>query len=58
MIEFINNNAILSLIEQSMFFLNKSFHSHMSFDSNSIKYEITRAKIEAGKAENIFKHMK
>ncbi len=58
MIEFINNNAISSSIEQLTFFLNKSFHSHMSFDSNSIKYEITWARIEAGKAENIFEHMK
>ncbi len=58
MIEFVDNNAILSSIEQSTFFLNKSFHSHMSFDSNSIEYEITRARIEANKAKNIFKHMK
>jgi len=58
MIEFINNNAISLSIEQSTFFLNKSFHSHMSFNLNSIKYEITWAKIEADKAENIFEHMK
>ncbi len=30
----------------------------MSFDSNSIEYEITQAKIEADKAKNIFEHMK
>ncbi len=58
MIEFVDNNAISSSIKQSTFFLNKNFHSHMSFDSNSIKYEITRARIEADKAKNIFKHMK
>ena len=58
MIEFVDNNAISSSIEQLMFFLNKNFHSHMSFDSNSIKYEITRARIKADKAKNIFKHMK
>jgi len=58
MTEFINNNAISSSIEQSAFFLNKSFHSHMSFDLNSTKYEITWARIQADKAENIFKHMK
>ncbi len=58
MIEFVNNNAISSSIEQSTFFLNKNFHSHMSFNLNSIKYEITQARIEADKAENIFKHMK
>ncbi len=58
MIEFINNNVILLSIEQSMFFLNKSFYSHMSFNSNSIKYEITWARIEADKAKNIFEHIK
>jgi len=58
MTEFVNNNAISSSIEQSTFFLNKSFHSRMSFDLNSTEYEITRTRIEASKAENIFKHMK
>ncbi len=58
MIEFIDNNAISLLIEQSMFFLNKSFHFHMSFDSNSIEYKTTQARIEVDKAKNIFKHMK
>ncbi len=58
MIEFVNNNAISSSIKQSTFFLNKNFHSHMSFNSNSIEYKITWARIEAGKAENIFEHMK
>ncbi len=58
MIKFIDNNVILLSIEQSTFFLNKSFHSHMSFDLNSIEYEITQARIEADKAKNIFKHMK
>jgi len=58
MIEFVDNNAILSSIEQSTFFLNKSFHSHMNFDLNLIEYEITQARIEVNKAENIFEHMK
>ncbi len=58
MTEFVNNNAISSSIKQSAFFLNKSFHSHMSFDLNSTEYEITWARIQASKAENIFKHMK
>jgi len=46
MTEFVDNNAISPSIEQSAFFLNKSFHSHMSFDSNSTEYEIIRARIE------------
>ncbi len=58
MTEFIDNNTISSSIEQSAFFLNKSFHSHMSFDSNSTEYEITQAIIQASKAKNIFEHMK
>ncbi len=58
MTEFIDNNAILLSIEQSTFFLNKSFHSCMSFNLNSTEYEITWTRIEASKAENIFKHMK
>ena len=58
MTEFVDNNVISSLIKQSTFFLNKNFHSRMSFDSNSIEYEITRVKIEANKAKNIFEHMK
>jgi len=52
MMKFVNNNAI------SAFFLNKSFHSCMNFNSNSIEYEITYVKIEIDKAKNIFKHMK
>jgi len=58
MTEFVDNNAISSLIEQLTFFLNKSFHSCMSFNLNSIEYEITQARIEASKAKNIFEHMK
>ncbi len=58
MTEFVDNNAISSSTEQSTFFLNKSFYSCMSFNLNSIKYEIIQARIEVIKAENIFEHMK
>jgi hypothetical protein len=58
MTEFVDNNAISSSIEQSAFFLNKNFHSHMNFNLNSTEYEITRARIEVIKAKNIFEHMK
>jgi hypothetical protein len=58
LIEFVNNNVISLSIEQFIFFLNKSFHSRMSFNLNSIEYEITRVRIEADKVKNIFKHMK
>ncbi len=56
--EFIDNNAISFLIEQLTFFLNKNFHFHMNFNSDSTEYEITYARIKADKAENIFKHIK
>jgi hypothetical protein len=56
--KFANNNAISSSIEQSIFFLNKEFHSRMSFDSNSTEYKITCVKLKAEKAKNIFDHMK
>ncbi len=56
--EFIDNNAISFLIEQLTFFLNKNFHFHMNFNSDSTEYKITYARIEADKAENIFKHIK
>ncbi len=58
MTEFIDNNAISSSIEQSAFFLNKNFHSHMSFNLNLTEYEITQARIEVSKVKNIFKHIK
>jgi len=58
MTEFINNNAISSSIEQSIFFLNKKFHLCMSFNSDLIEYKITCARLEADKTKNIFEHMK
>ncbi len=42
MIEFVDNNAISSSIEQSTFFLYKSFHFHMSFDLNLLEVSIER----------------
>ncbi len=58
MTKFVDNNAMSLSIEQSAFFLNKSFHSRMSFDLNSTEYEIIQARIEASKAKNIFEQMK
>jgi len=58
MTEFVDNNAISSSIKQSVFFLNKKFHLCMSFNSDSIEYEIICARLEADKTKNIFKHMK
>ncbi len=58
MTEIVNNNAISPLTEQLTFFLNKNFHFRISFNSNLIKYKITRARIKADKAKDIFKYMK
>jgi hypothetical protein len=57
-IEFVNNNIILLLIKQLVFFLNKRFYFCISFNSNLIKYKITCARIKADKAKDIFKHIK
>ncbi len=57
MAEFADNNAISPSIRQSAFFLNKGFHPRMSFDPDLTEYETTRARIEAGKAENISEYM-
>ncbi len=57
MIEFINNNALFSVIFSISFFLNKNFHSHMSFELDVIEYESFRECLQMTKVENIFKHM-
>ena len=57
MIEFINNNILFSVILLTFFFMNKSFHSHMSFDSDIIKYESTRERLQIDRVKNIFNHM-
>jgi len=41
MIEFVDNNVLSSVIFLIFFFMNKSFHSHMSFNSDIIEYEST-----------------
>ena len=53
MIEFANNNAIFATIELSSFFVNKEFHSRMSFSSNSISYATTKKRFLIVKAKNI-----
>ncbi len=57
MIEFIDNNALFSVIFLISFFLNKDFHSHMSFKLNVIKYESSHECLQTTKAENISEHM-
>ncbi len=46
MIEFVNNNVLSSVIFLIFFFMNKNFHSHMSFDSDNIEYESIRERLQ------------
>ncbi len=57
MIEFVNNNILSSVIFLISFFMNKSFHSHMSFDSDIIEYESTHERLQIAWVEDIFNHM-
>ncbi len=57
MIKFVNNNILSLIIFLTFFFLNKSFHSRMSFDFDIIKYESTRERLQIAWVEDIFNHM-
>jgi len=57
MIEFVDNNVLSSAIFLIFFFMNKSFHSHMSFDSDIIEYESIRERLQIARVEDIFNHM-
>jgi hypothetical protein len=57
MIEFVDNNALSSVIFSTSFFLNKDFHPRMSFELDVIEYESSRERLQAAKAENISEHM-
>jgi len=48
---------LFSIISLILFFMNKSFHSHMSFDSDIIEYESTCERLQIAQVENIFNHM-
>jgi len=57
MIEFVDNNVLSSVIFLTLFFMNKSFHPRMSFDSDIIEYESTRERLQVAQVEDIFNHM-
>ena len=57
MAEFADNNALSSAIFLTPFFMNKSFHSRMSFDPDTIEYESIRERLQIARAEDIFDHM-
>ncbi len=57
MIKFVNNNVLFSIIFLIFFFMNKNFHSCMSFNSDIIKYESIREHLQIAWVEDIFNHM-
>ncbi len=56
-IEFVDNNVLSSIIFLTLFFMNKSFHSRMSFDLDIIEYESTRERLQIAQVKDIFNHM-
>ncbi len=57
MIEFVDNNVLFSVIFLILFFMNKSFHSRMSFDSDIIEYESIRERLQIDRVKNISEQM-
>ena len=57
MIKFVNNNVLSSVIFLIFFFMNKNFHSRMSFDSDIIEYESTRKRLQINRIKNISEQM-
>ncbi len=57
MIEFVNNNALFLVIFITFFFINKSFHSYISFNLNIIEYESTRERLQITLIKNIFNYI-
>jgi len=57
MIEFVNNNVLFSVIFLTFFFMNKNFHSRMSFNSDIIKYESIRERLQIDRVKNISEQM-
>ncbi len=57
MIEFVDNNVLSSVIFLTLFFMNKNFHSRMSFDPDIIEYESTRERLQIDRIKNISEQM-
>lgn len=57
MTEFADNNALSLIINTILFFLNKDFHFHMSFESDFTKYESFKKRLQAIKIKDISKYM-
>jgi len=57
MIEFVDNNVLFSVIFLTLFFINKNFHSRMSFDSDIIEYESIHERLQIDRIKNISEQM-
>ncbi len=57
MIKFVDNNILFSVIFLILFFINKNFHSHMSFNSDIIEYESTHKRLQIDWIKNISEQM-
>ena len=57
MIEFIDNNNVSTFMSVSPFYVNKGFHSHMSFSFDIIDYIIIRKRLDAIKVKDIIDHI-
>ena len=58
MIEFVNNNTLSASIKITFFFVNKGFHSRISFSLNSTSYISTRERLQTSKIKVITDSMK
>ncbi len=58
MMKFSKNFNIFSIISMTSFYFNQSFHSWMSFNSDTTDYETTCERLEARKANDIIIWMK
>ncbi len=58
MMKFSENFNIFSIILITSFYFNKNFYLRISFNLNTINYEITRARIKARKINDIVVKMK
>ncbi len=56
--KFSENFNIFLIILMTSFYFNKNFYLRMSFKSDTINYEITRARIKAKKIDDIIVKMK
>ena len=55
--KFSDNNNVFSFISMSFFYINKDFHSRMSFSPNTWNYDSTRERIKAEKTDDIVNRM-